>query len=105
MVVGVENGLTRIVDGQTPGISLTISVVNGATIGGELGRHLDERSGLGIRTDNGGIPESRADVDGSKLKRNWSRDFNISANDNLAIGRYTHGRRSRCWDWDRCSNR
>jgi len=65
--VSIEHGLRRVVDSQLHGSSLTVSVVTGTTIGGEVRRLVDDRSGPGIGTGVGGIPESTAEVDRPEL--------------------------------------
>jgi len=65
--VGVEDGLRWVVDSQLHGSGLTVSVVAGPTIVGEVGRLVDDRSGPRIGTGVGGIPESTAEVDRTEL--------------------------------------
>ena len=67
MTVGVEDGLSRIVDGQVLARGLTGCVVSSATVDGEVGRRVYKRSGLGIRTSVGGAPVGTAEVDLSIL--------------------------------------
>ena len=73
MVVGVEDGLIRVADSQVLGTGLTIHVVVGATVDGEVGRLVDQRSGLGIGAGIGGTPEGTAEVDPSEFVGDWSK--------------------------------
>ena len=75
MVVGIEDGLRWIADGQLLSISLTVSVVLGTTVDGEGRTRVDKRSGLGIGTGGGSIPVGRADVDRSVSVGIWPRDL------------------------------
>ena len=75
VTIGVEDGLVWVVPCQVPGFFLTVSVFIGATVVGEAGRHVDERSGLGIGTGGGGVPEGTAEVDRSELVGIWARYF------------------------------
>ena len=70
MTVCVEDGLSRVADGQVLASSLTGSVVGGATIDCEVGGHVDKRSGLGVGTSVGGTPVGTAEVDLSVLTGN-----------------------------------
>jgi len=63
VTVGVGDGLRRVADSKFPAGSLTVSVIAGATVDGEVGGLVDKRSGLGIGTDGGGVPESTAQID------------------------------------------
>lgn len=67
MVVGVEDGLGWVGPSQVLGRTLTINVVTGATIDGEVGRLVNERSRPRVGTSVGGIPEGSAEVDQSEL--------------------------------------
>ena len=67
MSVGIEDGLRWVVDSQLHGSSLTISVVTGTTVIGEVGRLVDDRSGPRIGACVGGIPEGTAEVDRPEL--------------------------------------
>ena len=67
MTVGIEDGLRWIADSQLHGSGLTVRVVTGTTVVGEVGRLVDDRSGPGISTGVGGIPESTAEVDCPEL--------------------------------------
>ena len=64
MAVGVVDGLSRVTDGQGLAVSLTVNVVIGTTVGGEMGSLVDNRPGPGIRTGVGSVPEAVAEVDG-----------------------------------------
>ena len=66
MTIGVVDGGIWIGAGKFHAILLTVRVVIGAAVGGELGRLVDKRSGLGICTGVGGFPEAIAEVDGPK---------------------------------------
>jgi len=63
MIVGVGDGLRRFVDSQGPAARLTVNIILGATVDGEVGGLVDKCSGLGIGTDGGGGPESTAQID------------------------------------------
>jgi len=69
VAVGVVDGLGRVADSQTLAARLTINVIVGATVGGEVGGLVDERSGLGIGTGVRGAPEGTAQVNLSVLVR------------------------------------
>ena len=64
MAVGIEDGLSRVTDGQVLAVGLTVSVILGTAIDGEVGSLMDNRPGPGIRTGVGGVPEAVAEVDG-----------------------------------------
>ena len=66
VTVGVEDGLSRVAGGKALGVSLTVNVVLGATVGGEVRRLMDKRSGLGIGAGVGGFPKGTAKVDPSE---------------------------------------
>ena len=68
VIVGVEDGLSLIAEGQILGFTLAVNVVMSSAVDGEVGRLVDKRSGLGIGTDGGGLPEGTAEVDLSKLR-------------------------------------
>jgi len=67
VIVGIEDGLGWVGNGQISRVSLTINVVLSATVDGEVGGFVDERSRLGIRSGVGGVPESAAEVYRSEL--------------------------------------
>jgi len=67
MTVGVHDGLRWVLNSQCLATGLAVSEVIGAAIEGEVGRLVDERSGLGVGTDVGGGPEGSAEVDCSEL--------------------------------------
>ena len=67
MTVGVHDGLRWVGTGQAPAAGLTVSVVFGATVEGEVGRLVDERSGPGVGADVGGSPEGTTEVDLSEI--------------------------------------
>ena len=67
MAVSVVDSLRWIADGQALAGRLTISMIAGTTVGGEVGGLVDERSGLGIGTSVRGVPEGTAQVDLSEL--------------------------------------
>ena len=62
VTVSVEDRLIWVGDRQVPAILRTVSEVPGATVDGEVGNFVDERSGLGIGTVDGGVPEGTAKV-------------------------------------------
>ena len=62
MTVSVVDGHSRVTDGQALAGSLAISVIVGATVDGEVRSLVDKRSGLGIGTGVGGIPEGTTEV-------------------------------------------
>ena len=62
MTVGVVDSLRRVTGSQALAGRLTISVIVSAAVGGEVGRFVDKRSGLGIGTGVWGVPESAAQV-------------------------------------------
>ena len=66
MAVSVVDGTSRVAGGQALAGRLTISVIVSAAVGGEVGRLMDKRSGLGIGTGVGGVPESTAQVNPSE---------------------------------------
>ena len=67
MAVGVEDGQSRVIDGQVFAGSLAVSVVLGTAVNGEVGSLVDKRPSLGIGAGGGGVPEGTAEVDGSEL--------------------------------------
>lgn len=67
VVVGVEDGLIRAADSRILSTGLTVDVVVGSTIDGEVGRLVDQRSSLGIGAGVGGAPESAAEVNPSEF--------------------------------------
>ena len=75
MVVGIEDGLRWIADGQRLSISLAVSVVLGTTVDGEGRTAGDKVSALGIGTGSGSVPEGTAEVDRSISVGIWSRDL------------------------------
>ena len=106
MVVGIEDGLCWIGDGQLLSIILTINVIQGPAVDGEVGTLVDKRSGLGIGTGTWSVPEGTTEVDLSGLVGIWSRDSEIS--DQMTISRlkpYTHRRRRRYRCQCKCSHR
>ena len=66
-IVGVEDGPTWVTDGQAAGVTVTVNVVVGATVGGELGRLVNQRSGPGIGTNVVSLPEGAAEIDNSEF--------------------------------------
>ena len=102
MIVGIENGLGGVADGQSLRVNLAINGVQSATVGGEVGGFVDERPRLGIRTGVGGSPESAAEVYRSELIGDWSRD----ASERIpGSKRYTHRRKHRYQARCKCSRR
>ena len=75
MVVGIEDGLRWIADGQLLSISLTVNVVLGTTVDGEVGTLVDKRSALGIGTGSGSVPVGTAEVDRSVTVGIWPKDL------------------------------
>ena len=67
VVISVHDGLGWIVHSQTLGIGMTVGVVLGTTVFGEVGRLVDERPSLGVGAKGWGIPEGTAKVDLSEL--------------------------------------
>ena len=67
MIVGVVDGLRRVVCGQLFGVILTVNVVEGGTVVGEVGRLMDERSGPGVGTSVRDVPEGTAEADNSEF--------------------------------------
>ena len=49
------------------GAILTVNVVEGPTVFGEVGRLVDKRSGPGVGTSVGDVPEGTAEVDNSEV--------------------------------------
>ena len=78
MAVGVEDRLRWVVDRKALTSGLAVLVVGRAAIRGEVGSLVDERSRLGIGTGAGGIPESTAQINGSKLAGIWSRALSVT---------------------------
>ena len=102
MVVGVEDGLGWVADGQVLRGGLTVNVVPSATVGGKVGGLMDERSRPGIRTGVGGSPESIAEEYRSELVGIWSRH----ASERISrLKGYTHRRKQRCRAGYKCSRR
>jgi len=66
VTVGVGDGLRRVADSQVLARSLTVNMIVGATVDGEVGGLVDKRSSLGIGTDGGGVPETTAQIDRSE---------------------------------------
>ena len=66
MTVGVVDRHRRVTDSQALAGSLTISVIIGTTVDGEVGSLVDKRSGLGIGTGVGGIPKGTTEIDPSE---------------------------------------
>lgn len=69
MIVGVEDGRGWVSFGQVLGISLTMNVVFGVTVGIDAGSLVDKRSIPGVSTSVGDIPEGTAEVDRSVFVR------------------------------------
>ena len=67
MIVGVEDGLIWVADSQVLGTGLTVNVVVGTTVDGEVGRLVDQCSGLGVGTGVWGAPEGTAEVNPSEF--------------------------------------
>jgi len=67
VTVGIVDGPIRVTDGQALAGGLAVGVITGATIDGEVGGLVDKRSGLGVGTGVGGVPEGTAQVDLSEL--------------------------------------
>ena len=67
MIVGVVDGLGRVGARQVLGVILTVNVVEGGTVGGEVGRLVDKCSGPGVGTSVGDVPKGTAEVDNSEL--------------------------------------
>ena len=65
MTIGVEDGLTWVVDGQGSGVTVTVSIVGGVTVDGELGSLVNQRSGPGIGTNVVGVPKDTTEVHNS----------------------------------------
>lgn len=102
MVVGIEDGLVWVADGQVLRVSLAVNVVAGATVDVEVGSFVDERSRLGICTGVGGVPESAAEVYRSELVGVWSRDGSVRIRRSK---RDTDRRKHRCRSQRKCSRR
>jgi len=67
MAVGIEDCHGWVADGQRLTTSLTVGVVIGTTVDGEVGGLVDKRSSPGIGTSVVGVPEGTAEVDLSEL--------------------------------------
>ena len=67
MVVGVIDGLRRVGVGQVLSVILSVNVVQGSTVGSEVGRLVDECSGPGVGTRDEDIPEGTAEVNLSEF--------------------------------------
>ena len=67
MTLGVLDGPRWVVDGQVLDAILTISVVEGGTVEGKVGRLVDKRSGPGIGTSERGVIKAFTDVDNSEF--------------------------------------
>jgi len=67
VIIGVVDGPRWVVGGQVFGASLTVNVVVGGTVDGEVGGLADKSSGPGIGTSVGDVPETAADVDNSEF--------------------------------------
>jgi len=65
VTVGIVDGPSRVSDGQVLATSLTVDPIMGATVSGEVRGLVDKRSGLGIGTGVGGVPEGTTQVDHS----------------------------------------
>ena len=77
MTCGIHDSAVRIVNGQLPTIRPT-SVVPGAAVGNEVGRHVDKHSSLGFVTDALEVPEVIADVDHSVVPSNLLGDLSAT---------------------------
>jgi len=64
----MEDGPRWAAGGQILGVSPTVNVVEGATVDDQAGSLVNSRSGLGIGTGFGGVPEGTAEVDNSKCE-------------------------------------
>ena len=80
MVVCVENGRVWVIAGQVLRIGLTVSIVAGATVDGEVGGLVDKCSGLGISAHIGGGPEGTTEVYRPEIVRIWSRYLSVPNN-------------------------
>lgn len=67
MIIGVGDGLGRVVLSQLHTIFLSVSVVLGPTVNSEVGRLVDKRPGLGIGTGERGLPEGTTEVNRSEI--------------------------------------
>jgi len=67
VAVGVEDGRIWVADGQGLAVVLTVSVVFGTTVDGEVRSLVDKRPGLGIGTGFRSVPEGTAEVDASEI--------------------------------------
>ena len=63
VIIGIHNGLTWVGPSQILRRTWTVDVVLGATVGGEVGGLMDERSSIGVITGGWGGPEGAAEVD------------------------------------------
>ena len=69
VTIGVEDDLVWVTVRQILTILVTVGVVLGPTVDGEVGRFVDKRSRLGIGTVGGGVPKCAAEVNRSILVR------------------------------------
>ena len=67
MIVGIVEGRIWVLDGQVLAVILTVNMIEGGTVDGEVGRLVDECSGPGIGTNIVYVPESTAEVDLSEI--------------------------------------
>jgi len=67
VIIGVHDGLSWVRPSQILGFGLTVNVVLGATVDGEVGGLVDERPSLGVGTGGWGLPEGRTEPDLSEL--------------------------------------
>ena len=67
MVVGIENSLRWVADCQVLGLGLTVNVVAGSTVDGEVGSLVNQRSGPRIGTNVVCVPETTTEVDNSEF--------------------------------------
>ena len=70
MIVGVVDGLSRVGGGQVLGVLLAINVVERGTVDDEMGRFVYKRSGPGVGTIVGDVPEGTAEINLSKIVGN-----------------------------------
>jgi len=63
VIIGIHDGLTWVGPSQILRRTWTVDVVLGATVGGEVGGLMDERSSIGVVTGGWGGPEGTAEVD------------------------------------------
>ena len=78
MTIGVEDGMTWILDSQLLASGLTVNIVVGAAVVPEVRRLVDKYSGLGVGTCVGGSPEATAEVDLSGVVGILSRHLSVT---------------------------